>query len=181
MVAFSIALFILLILIAIWDYETEEIPHTLTIATLIMGIISLIIFADNWVIPLILGVLTFSIYAILFFVTNKIGGGDVKILAISFLLLHSNDMILTYCITFVASLMVGVLITSATNKKSTRLGPYMSYGLIGTYIYHYLSNDIGVVLYCACIYVLIIKLVDYLFFYKRRVIFNEELFKIIKK
>lgn len=180
MIAFSIILFILLTLIAIWDYETEEIPHTLTIATLIMGITSLIIFAENWLVPFILGILVFVVYAILFFTTNKIGGGDVKILAISFLLLHNNDMILTYCITFVASLMVGLLITFSKNKSSLRLGPYMSFGLIGTYIYH-LTNDLEIVLYCACVFILIIKLIDYSFFYKRRVILNEELFKIIKE
>lgn len=173
MLVFTIILIILLTLIAIWDYQTEEIPHTLTIATLIMGIISLIFFADKWYIPLILGLIIFIGYAIMFFITDKIGGGDVKILAISFLLLHDLDMILTYCIIFTICLMYGCLLTLAKNKKSLRLGPYMSFGLIGTYIFT-LTNSIESVLISAIYFILFVEIINQALFYKRKVILDYE-------
>lgn len=125
---------IILLLIAVIDYETEEIPHTLTIALLVCGIISIILNRENFMLPLISSLGFFAFLVLMFFIGN-IGGGDVKILCITCLFLYTLEIMLFYLIIFSIVLFFGIVKSILKGEKSLRLGPYMAIPLILTFVF----------------------------------------------
>lgn len=128
-----IPLFVILFLIAIFDIKTATIPHTLTIALFLMGILYCI-FDKNFDAKLTLvAFFAILISQIIFFCTlgeDAIGGGDVKILSISMLFLHSALDLYYYCFTLSVVSVLAVLISKVHKQTHVRFGPYMAISLL---------------------------------------------------
>ena len=169
MIYFMIPVFIILFLMAIWDVRTETIPHTLTILLLIFGLINTFVFAKDFKLPLFTAIGTFIIYAILFFITDKIGEADVKILAISMLFINDINALLIYCIIFASAMMTGVIITLLKNKKSLRLGPYMSLGVMLTIIYTNFTTNLQTLGLVLAINIILLYSINTYFYYRKDV------------
>lgn len=160
---------IILLLIAIIDYETEEIPHTLTILLLICGIISVIVNRDNFILPLCASGGTFLLLTLMFFFGN-IGGGDVKILSISCLFIYTLEYMVYYLMLFGFVLTFGLIKTYLQKKKSLRLGPYMAIPLILTF--NVILNNSFIfeeILSIFLITIVIFIALDNLFFFKNKI------------
>ena len=181
MIYFMIPVFIILFLIAIWDIRTETIPHTLTILLLIFGIINMIIYSNDFRLPLFMALGTFLFYAILFFVSSKIGGGDVKILSISLLFINDINNLLIYCVCFFIAMMIGVLVTLYKNNKSLRLGPYMSISLIASIVYTNFTQIISMIFLIVITMILILYSINLFLYYRKDIYEKYEIAKIIKK
>lgn len=181
MIYFMIPVFIILFLISIWDIRTETIPHTLTILLLIFGIINTFVYAENCWLPLGMALGTFCFYALLFFLTDKIGGGDVKILAISLLFVNNLNMLLAYCIVFASSMMIGTLVTLFKNKRSLRLGPYMSIALAITIIYSCFTQKIEMIAFITIMVIITLYLINLIFYFRKDIYEEYEISKINKK
>lgn len=136
-----IPMLIILFLMSWFDLKSRIIPHTLTIMLLILGIINGCIDENfklfNWVL--------FGVFSIIFIFTfyifdkigKPIGGGDIKLICISFLFLSFTSQYMTYfimlCIFNLWSIFVGFCLKGKDVFKDTiKYGPYLSLALIST-------------------------------------------------
>lgn len=170
--------------IALFDIETATIPHTLTLALLVCGIVSC--FADKDITIAVPLVTFFSLFGFLFLLfciigENAIGGGDVKIMSISMLFLHQLDEIIIYCVFLFILSLIGAVIARINKEKSIKYGPYMSLALVGTICFKITegySNAISIITSLG----FLIILLDALWFTERKMIKNvEENFFMYKK
>lgn len=131
----------LLIIIAMIDIDTMEIYDRFQIMILLLAIPYMIWISPN---PFISHVIGFFIISIPFYViaiiTNGIGGGDIKLIAIAGLLLGWQSTLVTF---FISSLLGGfvaifLLITKKQEKQSLiAFGPYLCIGIFISYLYGY--------------------------------------------
>lgn len=173
-----IIIFTMLILfaISIFDIETATIPHTLTILFLILGITYC--FVDKgynvWLpIGIFLGIFGLQFLLFCIYGENSIGGGDVKILSISALFLHSTEDVLNYCLLLMFFTLIGYVITKVKNQTHLRYGPYMALSIIGT-LFININFSYGEIMCFSLIFAFIILCIDSIFFSYRRVIENVE-------
>jgi len=128
----------LLIIIAAIDIDTMEILDRFQIMILMLAFINLLI-SPLPVIEHLLGFFIISIpfYAIAY-LTGGIGGGDIKLIAVSGLLLGYKATIIAF---FIASVLGGLvviylLITKQKERKSLiAFGPYLCIGIFFAYLY----------------------------------------------
>ena len=128
-----------LIIIAMIDIDTMEIYDRFQIMILLLAIPYMIWISPN---PFISHVIGFFIISIPFYViaiiTNGIGGGDIKLIAIAGLLLGWQSTLVTF---FISSLLGGfvailLLITKKQEKQSLiAFGPYLCIGIFISYLY----------------------------------------------
>lgn len=165
---------IVLFLMAIIDFEYEEIPHTLTIILLALGIYNIAINAEVWYMPLIYALVSFILFFVLYIFSN-IGGGDVKVLAISMLFLNDINYLAVYCVLFSIAVFSGMIFMFINHKKSLRLAPYMSAGLLSTLVLMY-SENFNYMFLSVSLLIIFIVLLDITLFRKEHIL-NETLFK----
>lgn len=160
MLAIFLLAILLIFLISIIDHKFGIIPHTLTVAYGILGIVYCIL--DNnfkfWF-TLLLIIVIFIPQLLLFSLSKaeSIGGGDVKILTLSMLFLHTYKSFVIYCTLLIAASIIGLILFS--KKGCLRYGPYITIPVIivlGIVLY----NNLLIALYIACINILAIEIVS---------------------
>ncbi len=143
-----------LFLISIWDDLTATIPHTLTIILLGLGIASCII-DNNFSFGLtgtIFGIILVSQILMFFlFGEDAIGGGDVKILSISMLFLHTTTEILIYSLALAFVSALGYAKAKVKNESHLRFGPYMALSLMIALILPILDTTLTIIISLAFI------------------------------
>lgn len=164
-----------LIVVAVFDDLTATIPHTITIVLLILGILSCIFDkTTDYALTITLSVVIFAIMLTMFFFLKEgsIGGGDVKIITITFLFLHSFNVVMQYCILFLFWNVFAYFFTKIILKeKKCRLGRYLSLSLLGAIM----PNIMSIIL-VSLSFLVLIEFIDSLF--KRGGNYYEKNFKI---
>lgn len=158
--------------ISIFDVETSTIPHTLTIALFILSICYCCIsenFSSLLTISLFIGVFVLQVILFFIFGENAIGGGDVKILSISMLFLHTYNDIMFYCVFLCLFTFIGFVVAKTNKETHIKYGPYMALSLISTLLCS-LSCSLTNVIIFDLFFVGCILLIDILFFSSGRVI-----------
>ena len=127
-----------MIIVAMIDIDTMEILDRFHIILLVLAIINL--FITN--LPLkdhIIGFFVISVpFLIIAYLTNGIGGGDIKLIAVAGLLLGYQSTLVAF---FIASIIGGIvavylLATKQKDRKSLiAFGPYLCVGIYFAYIY----------------------------------------------
>ena len=127
-----------LIVIAIIDWRTFEIPAGLNIFIGILGIINLCHDYRNWL-HYLLGFITVSgLLTIVYFVTkgNGIGGGDIKLMAVAGLLLGWQNIILALIIGSITGSIIHLILMKTKGKSHVlAFGPYLSFGIFTVMLY----------------------------------------------
>lgn len=121
-----------LIVLAVIDWRTFEIPFEINMFILVLGIVKLIIDYRNWSLYLVGLVSVSGFLLLLFFITSGrgIGGGDIKLMAAAGLLLGWKSIILALIVGCVLGSIIHLCIMKI--KKGDHLlafGPYLSAGI----------------------------------------------------
>ena len=122
----------LLIVLSVIDFRTYEIPEGINIAIGVLGIVTIAFDIANWL-NYVIGFCSVSLFLMLLFLLSKgraIGGGDIKLMAVSGLVIGWKANILAF---FVACLLGSIIHT--IRMKLTKedhvlaLGPYLAMGI----------------------------------------------------
>lgn len=122
----------LLIVLSVIDFRTYEIPKGINIAIGILGIVTIAFDIANWL-NYVIGFCSVSLFLMLLFLLSKgraIGGGDIKLMAASGLVIGWKANILAF---FLACLLGSIIHT--VRMKLTKedhvlaLGPYLAMGI----------------------------------------------------
>lgn len=121
-----------LLIIAVIDFRTMEIPPSLNYAIGVLGLIHLALNYQNWYLYLIGAVAVSGVLLILWFVTGgrALGGGDIKLMAVCGLLLGWKLIIIAFLLGCVIGTVVHV--TRMVLSKAGRtlaFGPYLAAGV----------------------------------------------------
>lgn len=178
-----IPLCIILFFMSWSDLKTKTIPHSLTIGLLILGLINAFInpyFKSlNWII--------FGVFSVIFILTfylfdklgKPIGGGDIKLICISFLFLSYVSQYMTYfmalCVFNIWAIIIGILNKGKSfYNSSIKYGPYLSLALIS-----------ATTLYCVvditiCLFIVFSFMITFLFmeiyYHTKEVLLDVQLF-----
>lgn len=122
-----------LIVLSLIDWKTYEIPFGINIVIGVLGITQLIIDREHWYLY-ISGFFSVSLFLLLLFVLTRgqaIGGGDVKLMAATGLLLGWKLNVLAFVIGCILGSIIH-LIRMKTKGESHRLalGPYLALGVM---------------------------------------------------
>lgn len=122
----------LLIVLSVIDFHTFEIPEGINIAIGILGIITIAFDITNWL-NYIVGFCSVSLFLLLLFVLSKgkaIGGGDIKLMAVSGLVIGWKANILAFFLAcFLGSIIHVVRMKVTKEDHVLALGPYLSMGI----------------------------------------------------
>jgi Flp pilus assembly protein protease CpaA len=120
-----------MILFSLYDIKSRTIPNRLLIAFLIfvciIGCIQQYSFLTAF-----LGMIIVSLPMCLFYKSNKIGGGDIKLTAIMGIYLGFNCMIITFLIAFLICLFYYFIQCIFKNTQGIPLAPFLCMGAIIT-------------------------------------------------
>ena len=145
-----------LIVIAVIDWSTFEIPVGCNIFIGILAFVNLITDLDNWLNYLIGFITVSGFFLIIYLVTNGrgIGGGDIKLMAAAGLLLGWQNIILAMVIGAAVGSVIHLILMKLKGKGHVlAFGPYLSFGIFVSIIYGseiinwYLKHYISVPLY----------------------------------
>lgn len=139
MTILSFAYAMVLVAVAMIDFDTMIIPDRLNLSILIIALLSLFV-SDISILDRVIGLLAVSLpmYLLNLFITDAFGGGDIKLLAASGLLLGWRSLLVG---TFIALLIAGsyacyLLITKkADTGTHIAFGPYLCVGLFIAMLY----------------------------------------------
>ena len=126
------ALFSCLLALSVIDFRTYEIPVGFNIFILILGIIRLALDYRNFSYYLIGFVCVSGFLFIIYLVTKGrgIGGGDIKLMAASGLLLGWKLIILSFMIGCILGAVIHVIRMKVSNEDHVlAMGPYLSMGI----------------------------------------------------
>ena len=126
------------IIVAMIDIDTMEIFDRFHVMILILGLIMLLITPLPWI-DHVIGFFIISVpFYIIAIITNGIGGGDIKLVAVAGLLLGYQSMLVAFIFASVigGSVAVYLLATKQQNRKSLiAFGPYLCIGIYLAYLY----------------------------------------------
>ena len=130
-----IPVIITLILMSISDLIKREIPHTLTLILLGLGITNGIINEQfvlfNWLVFIVMSVFLIFTFYLLDKMGKPIGGGDIKMICISMLFLSSVHQYFTYLVAMFGFNVLCVIISLIQKETANiKYGPYLSLALI---------------------------------------------------
>lgn len=158
MTVLLIIITLIMLLIAGIDVKKGEIPNTLSIFLLICGIVGCFLNAEkNVLFGVTAAICVFFSQAILFYICGEdaIGGGDVKILSISFLYLYSYSEMMIYLLILSVVSIFGYVLTKMQKKSHVRFGPYMGISLVFT-LWFILAKSIILATMISAIYVVLV-------------------------
>lgn len=171
MLIFNIIFFSVLILILLaistFDYSTSIIPNGLSLGLLGVGLVYYFANLNSmWYLPLISSIGLFLLFFLLFLITgeNAIGGGDMKVICISLLMLNSFELIYEYLLYMSVFTMIGMVIAKIKKEKTVRVGPYLSLAIIFAIAPMVFSDKISF----AVIFMLVVITYNAMFFWKER-------------
>lgn len=125
------ALFSLLLVVAVIDWRTFEIPNGLNLAIFLLGAVQLALDRGNWTLYLI-GMLSVSLFfLLLWFVTRgtALGMGDVKLMGAAGLLLGWPRILLAMILGSVSGALIHSVRMSRGAGRKLAFGPYLSAGI----------------------------------------------------
>lgn len=133
----------LLVVMAFIDMDTMEIPDRIHIAIGIIGII-LIFTPDMPFYERVIGFFLVSVVLLLaaFLSKGGIGGGDIKLMAVSGLVLGWKNIVIGFIIGAVIAAVYGLILSKGKKenmKKKIPLGPFLAIGMV---IALFLGNNI---------------------------------------
>lgn len=130
---YSLILFPVLIVLAMWDIDRQEIPYTCSILIAVMGIISIFTAPIPWYEHLLGAAIIAVPFAILAFL-GAMGGGDVQLMAAAGLLLGWN--IVPAALFGIILGAVGGIVSKIVTKNSViSFGPYLAVGIALGYLF----------------------------------------------
>ena len=127
-----------LLVIAVIDWRTFEIPLGLNICIAVLGIVNLFFDLSNWLDYLLGAIAVSGLFLLIYLVTKGrgIGGGDVKLMAAAGLLLGLEGVILSLMIGAVAGSVIHLLLMKYKGKDHVlAFGPYLTAGIFITMLY----------------------------------------------
>ena len=125
------ALFSLLLVLAVIDWRTFEIPNGLTLAILVLGAIQLAVDWANWPTHLI-GMCSVSLlFLALWWLTKGagLGMGDVKLMAVAGLLLGWPRILLSMLVGSIAGAVIHLIRMRHGAGRKLAFGPYLDAGI----------------------------------------------------
>ena len=142
-----------LIVVAVIDWKTYQIPFGCNIAIGILGILRLALEPSFWPVHVI-GLFTVSVpFLIIYLVSSgqAIGGGDVKLMAAAGLLLGWRNILLALMLGSVAASVIHLTLMRLKGRdRVLAFGPYLAFGIMTAMLYGdkiihwYLGTFIGV-------------------------------------
>ena len=131
-------LFLVLIVASVSDIKTRKIPNSCSAVILVLGVIQIISDRDN-IVNYLLGFFAVSTVLFVIWLISKgkaIGGGDVKLLAASGLLLGLLKIILAFAIGCVLGAVIHLLRMKFQGAdRRFAFGPYLSMGIAVAALY----------------------------------------------
>lgn len=129
-VALYCALFSLLMVIAVIDWRTFEIPNGLNLALLVLGIIRIVTDLSNWKLYLIGMVCVSLFFLLIWFVTGGagIGMGDVKLMGAAGLLLGWRNIVLGMFVGCIIGAVIHMIRMKRGAGRRLAFGPYLAAG-----------------------------------------------------
>lgn len=129
-VALYCALFSLLMVIAVIDWRTFEIPNGLNLAILVLGIIRIVTDLSNWKLYLIGMVCVSLFFLLIWFVTGGagIGMGDVKLMGAAGLLLGWRNIVLGMFVGCIIGAVIHMIRMKRGAGRRLAFGPYLAAG-----------------------------------------------------
>lgn len=122
-----------LLVLAVIDFRTYEIPLGCNIFILCLGVIQICIDYRNWAIYVI-GFAVVSLFFLFIYIVTKgrgIGGGDIKLMAAAGLLLGFKLIILAMIIGCVAGTIIHPILMKWKRKdRILAFGPYLAFGIL---------------------------------------------------
>lgn len=129
----------LCIIIAMIDIDTMEILDRFHVFIFALAIIHIIFFSE---LPLLDHIIGFFIISVFFYIiaiiTNGMGGGDIKLVAVSGLLLGYQSMLVGFFIAAITGglIAIALLLLKAQDRKSLiAFGPFLCIGIFIAYLY----------------------------------------------
>ncbi|MGP1612384.1 MAG: prepilin peptidase [Catonella sp.] len=127
-------LFILsLIMLSVIDWITYEIPPRINFFIFLIGVLKIVTDFTNLV-DYVLGFFSISLLLILVYLVTKgraIGGGDIKLMAVSGLFLGFGKVVLAFFLGCVfASIIHSIRMKLNKSENILALGPYLSAGIL---------------------------------------------------
>ena len=128
-------LFINSLLMSTTDLFSRKLYNTNNLILLIVGILNLIVKPESWIIALTMFLLITLVLLGMFFFGKEgtIGGGDVKMMAISMLFLNSEQMIFNYLILLSLFSLIGIITIRIRKEKLMKYGLVMAPALVYSY------------------------------------------------
>lgn len=134
----GIVLMSVLVIVAMIDIDTMEIYDRFHIIILVLAIVNLFI-SDLHPMNYIIGFFIISVpFFIIALMTGGIGGGDIKLIAVSGLLLGYSSTLVAFLIGSISGglVAIGLLITKSQTRKSLiAFGPFLCIGIAIAYLY----------------------------------------------
>jgi len=130
--------FSILIVIAVIDWRTFEIPVSLNISIGVLAIFKIILNMNNLLVALIGFCAISGFLLILYFITRGrgIGGGDIKLMAAAGLYLGWKNIILAFVIGCILGAVIHLILMKVYNKSHMlAFGPYLSAGILISILY----------------------------------------------
>lgn len=130
-IALYCALSSILIVIAVIDWRTFEIPDGLNIAIAVLGLVQLGFDLSNWPLYLIGAASVGGLFLLIWLITKGrgIGFGDVKLMAAAGLLLGWKRILLALIVGCVAGSVIHLIRMRGGAGKKLAFGPYLSAGI----------------------------------------------------
>jgi len=131
-------LFSILIVIAVIDWRTFEIPFSLNISIGVLAVLRIIMDISNLLDALIGFCVISGFLMIIFFITkgNGIGGGDIKLMAAAGLYLGWKNIMLAFVVGCILGAIIHLILMKVYNKNHMlAFGPYLSAGIFITILY----------------------------------------------
>lgn len=127
----SCALFSLLMVLAVIDWRTFEIPNGLNLAILLLGAVQLAADREHWPVYLIGMVSVSLVFLLLWFLTGGagIGMGDVKLMAAAGLFLGWPRILLSVIVGSVAGAVIHLIRMRGGAGRKLAFGPYLAGGI----------------------------------------------------
>ena len=121
-----------LIVIAVIDWRTYEIPFGLNVFIMVLGIIRLVTDRTNWL-DYVIGAVSVSGFLLVLYYATKgrgIGGGDVKLMAAAGLFLGWRNCILSFVIGCVLGSVIHIIRMKVSKEDHVlAFGPYLAAGI----------------------------------------------------
>lgn len=128
----------ILIVISIIDMKTFEIPIELNISILVIGLIHVGLDYKNFS-QYVIGFFVISVLLYILYVVSKgaaIGGGDVKLMAVSGLFLGYKDIFLAFLLGCILASIIHIILMRINKAgRVLAMGPYLSLGIFIAMLY----------------------------------------------
>lgn len=144
-------LFSALLTLSLIDFRTYEIPIGFNIFILILGLVRVATDYKNWL-TYVIGLVSVSVVLLLIFLISQgraIGGGDVKLMAATGLLLGWQYNLLGFVIGCILGSVIHIIRMKVSKESHTlAMGPYLSAGVIisifvGEYLISWYTGLLG--------------------------------------